>query len=70
MKLYEYNDAVETLAAILAEQDKRLLAKELGKLVIKHISHNKGIIWDIKELELVVTGNNEGKYLITIGGQG
>ena len=70
MKAYEYNDAVETLTGILAAQDKKLLAKELGKLVMKHVSHNKGIAWDVSELELVVAGNGEGKYVIKIGGQG
>jgi len=63
-KLYEYNDAVETLTGLLSVQDRVLLAKELGKLMVKHASQNHG--WTLKDLELSIR-NEGGKFDIKVG---
>jgi len=68
MKTYEYNDAIEILIGLLAVQDKMLLARELGKLMVMYTSkHSSG--WNIKSLDLSIRAPEDGNFVIKIGNQ-
>jgi len=62
MKTYESQDAIETLAGILALQDKRMLADELAKVMVRQKN------WTIRDLDLQLKEEN-GKFIIKIGGE-
>jgi histone H3/H4 len=66
MKLYNQQDAEETLSGILSIQPARLLASELAKLMVKYADKNNG--WTIKNLDIVLS-KQENKFSILINGE-
>jgi hypothetical protein len=67
MKLYNRQDAIETLIGVLAVQPQRTLAENLATIVIKYTDKQQ-TGWHLKDFEISVNKVEE-QYSIKIGNE-